>query len=106
METSSKTGHQVDTLFEDIARTVLQNKKKSLTDRIASVGFRGRRNTGEPGKGGLQAGSAEHRRAGSLPAGLARRINTLRRRKTGTSSVRLSDKSDPATKSRWKCSIL
>ena len=88
-------------MFEDIARTVLHNKKNSLTERITSVGFRASISTGEPGQGG----TAGQRRAVSLPAQVVRRINTLRRGNTAN-TVRLANKADPATKSRWKCSIL
>ena len=94
VETSSKSGDQVDSLFEDIARTVLHNRKNSLTDRITSVPVRAEEGRGGPGG---------ERRAMSVPAQMVRRITTLRR---GNQGGRQSNKTEPSAKSRWKCSIL
>ena len=63
VETSSKSGHQVDSLFEDLARSVLHNKKLSITDRTTSVGFRASVSTG--GEGG-QGGQGEAMGRGEL----------------------------------------
>ena len=95
-ETSSKSGDQVDTLFEDIARTVLHNKNQART-----VGLRASLSPG--GEQGQEA-TPGLRRPLSLPAQKVRRMTFTSLRRGNT--VRLSNKSDPATKSRWKCSIL
>ena len=89
-------------MFEDIARTVLHNKKQAMTDRITSVGLRASLSPrGAPGLGETPG----ERRPLSLPAKMVRRITTLGRTNPGN-TVRLTNKSDPAPKSRWKCSIL
>ena len=93
LETSSKSGDQVDTLFEDIARSVLHNKKNSLNDRLTSVGMRASVSAGG------QGGPGGERRAQSVPAALVRRITTLR-------GGNKAERPDPSAKSRWKCSIL
>ena len=99
LETSSKSGDQVDTLFEDIARSVLHNKKNSLNDRLTSVGMRASVSAGGQGAQGGQGGPGGERRAQSVPAALVRRITTLR-------GGNKAEKPDPSAKSRWKCSIL